>query len=59
MKEDPEYSSEAIFPDYTPIIEEFGKMIQWKTVGKKKVPEPVKGLDEEFDEANERVETIK
>jgi MutS family domain IV len=34
-------------------------MIQWKSVGTKKVPEPVKGLDEEFDEANQRVEAIK
>jgi hypothetical protein len=29
--------------------------IQWKTVGAKKVPEPIKGLDAEFDEANTRV----
>ena len=34
-------------------------MIQWKSVGGKKVPEPVEGLDEEFDEANARVEKIK
>ena len=30
-------------------------MIQWKTVGKKKIPEPVKG----FDTANEKVEGVK
>jgi len=34
-------------------------MIQWKAVGKKKVPEPVPGLDENFDRANNRVERIK
>ncbi len=49
----------AIFPDYSSVIEEFEKMIQWKSVGSKKVPEPVPGLDEEFDQANARVERIK
>lgn len=34
-------------------------MIQWKTVGNKKIPEPVKGLNQEFDEANAKVEDIK
>ena len=34
-------------------------MIQWKSVGSKKVPEPIKGLDKEFDQANERVGKIK
>lgn len=34
-------------------------MIQWKKVGGKKVPEPVEGLDEEFDFANDRVDNIK
>ena len=28
-------------------------------MGTKKIPEPVKGLDSEFDEANMRVEKIK
>jgi hypothetical protein len=28
-------------------------------VGSKKVPEPIPGLDEDFDQANERVEKIK
>lgn len=54
-----EEDSTAIFPDYSTIIEEFEKMIQWKSVGSKKVPEPVPGLDEEFDQANARVEKIK
>ncbi len=34
-------------------------MIQWKSVGNKKVPEPVPGLDEGFDAANSEVEKIK
>ncbi len=34
-------------------------MIQWKSIGKKKVPEPIKGLDSDFDQANERVERCK
>ena len=34
-------------------------MIQWKAIGKKKIPEPIKGLNNEFDEANNRVEKIK
>ena len=48
-----------MFPDFSPIIEDFEKMIQWKSVGTKKVAEPVPGLDENFDEANENVERIK
>jgi hypothetical protein len=43
----------ALLPDFRAIIKEFEAMIQWKSVGNKKVPEPVKGLDEVFDEANE------
>ena len=50
---------EAIFPDFSPIIQEFEDMIQWKTVGKKKVPEPRPGLDENFDRANRAVEKVK
>lgn len=34
-------------------------MITWKTIGKKKIPEPVKGLNEDFDIANENVEKLK
>ena len=48
-----------MFPDYEPILKEFENMIQWKAIGKKKIPEPVRGLDEEFDKANDRVEGIK
>lgn len=38
-------TDDGIFPDYKPILEEFHKMIQWKAVGNKKIPEPIKGLD--------------
>lgn len=34
-------------------------MIQWKKLGSKKIPEPIKGLDSSFDIANSRVESIK
>ena len=60
-KQDTTFEEEqtAIFPDYSSVIEEFENMIQWKSVGNKKVPEPVPGQDEEFDAANSRVEKIK
>ncbi len=60
-KEDTTFEEEqhAIFPDYSSVIEDFENMIQWKSVGNKKVPEPVPGLDEEFDTANSQVEKIK
>ena len=52
---------EGIFPDYMPILEEFEEMIVWKQCGAKgkKIPEPKKGVDEEFDAKNEKVESIK
>lgn len=49
----------GIFPNFDHIIENFEKMIQWKKVGSKKVPEPIKGLNEEFDIANSNVEKLK
>lgn len=61
-EEDEEWTKddeEAIFPDIRPLIEEFEKMIQWKSVGSKKVPEPVAGLDAEFDRASLKVEAVK
>lgn len=44
-----EAEDDALFPDYSDILQEFEDMISWKSVGKKKVPEPKEGLDEEFD----------
>ena len=58
-EEEEKIEGETIFPDFRPIIEEFEEMIQWKSVGTKKVPEPAPGQDEEFDRANDRVEKIK
>ena len=48
-----------LFPDFEPILKEFEEMIQWKTVGSKKVPEPIKGLNDVFDMASIKVDTIK
>lgn len=48
-----------LFPDYEPILKEFEQMIQWKNVGSKKIPEPIQGLNEQFDEASARVDNIK
>ena len=56
-----EEMEEGIFPDYMPILDEFEEMIVWKQCGAKgkKIPEPKKGVDEEFDAKNEKVESIK
>eukprot|EP00347_Sterkiella_histriomuscorum_P017253 403350104 len=54
-----EQEEQSIFPDYRPILKEFEDMITWKTIGKKKIPEPIQGLDEEFDRANDKVERVK
>ena len=58
MEED-EVSAEGIFPDYGPILDEFEEMITWKQHLGKKVPEPKRGVDLEFDRTNERVDEIK
>ena len=57
--EDGEELDAGIYPNYEPIFQEFSKLIQWKTVGKQKVPEPILGIDEEFDEKNRVVDEIK
>ena len=49
----------GILPDIRDILEQFKKIIIWKSVGNKKIPEPVKGLSEEYDNANKNVEDIK
>ena len=58
-EDEEEKEGDQLFPDFGPIIQEFEEMIQWKSVGTKKVPEPAPGQDEEFDRANARVEKIK
>ena len=57
MKEDDEDS--GIYPNYLPILDEFDRMIIWKSSGSSKIPEPRKGFDEEFDRVNQSVDQIK
>lgn len=38
-----------------PLLQKFDSMIVWKSVGSKRIPEPVRGLDGLFDDANENV----
>ena len=40
-------------------LEQFSKVITWKKLGKNTIPEPVKGLSEEFDETNDKFDKIK
>ena len=47
------------FPDYMPALEDFDKMITWKRVSSKRIPEPSLGLDPEFDARNQSVEDIR
>ena len=54
-----EEMEEGIFPDYMPILDEFEEMIVWKQYGNKKIPEPKKGVDEEFDNKNDNLDSIK
>lgn len=49
-----------MFPNYDAILTEFDKMISWKkTSGGKLIPEPVKGMNEEFDKMQETVVVVK
>jgi hypothetical protein len=48
-----------LFPDYMPILAEFGEMIVWKQARGHRIPEPVLGLDPEFDQCNEDVNRAK
>ena len=49
----------GIFPDYGPLLEEFNDMVVWKSAGNKKIPEPKHGIDDEFDQKNERIENLR
>ena len=49
----------GILPDIRGHLAQFKKVITWKKVGKKNIPEPAKGVCKEFDTANEKVENIK
>ena len=50
---------EGLFPDYEPILQEFERMVVWKELDGKRVPEPTRGIFEDFDNLNDRVEQIK
>jgi len=50
---------DGILPDIREHLNQFSKVITWKQIGKKNIPEPVKGLCKEFDDANDNVERIK
>jgi len=53
---------EGLFPNLNPVITEFENMIVWKSSGasaSEDVPEPMPGLDPQFDETNKRCDTSK
>jgi len=59
QEEEAKGSSDGIFPDYEPILQEFENMVIWKQYKGKKIPEPRRGVDEDFDNVNVKVESIK
>ena len=48
-------TGEGLFPDYSPILEEFENMIVWKGY----VPQPRKGIFEEFDKIDQKLSQIR
>ncbi|CAI2370907.1 unnamed protein product [Moneuplotes crassus] len=51
--------SNGLFPNLVKELEEFESMVTWKKIGPERIPEPSKGIDQTFDEANEVVSQIK
>jgi len=49
----------GLLPDIRGELHRFSSIITWKVVGKKKIPEPKEGLDEEFDKSKLRIEEVK
>jgi DNA mismatch repair protein MSH6 len=49
----------GLFPDLLHELQVYEDMVIWKRIGNEKVPEPAKGIDETFDQANELVNDIK
>lgn len=49
----------GLLPDIRNQIYRFSSIITWKTINKKKIPEPKEGLDPAFDEANRKIDEIK
>ena len=54
-----ENSDIGLFPDIDQLVQDFESLIVWKADGKEKIPEPMPGIDESFDVANEEVMKIK
>lgn len=58
--EDINDDTDNLLPDIRNQLEVYNKLVIWKKIGKSKVvPEPVAGLDEKYDEANNQVNDIK
>jgi DNA mismatch repair ATPase MutS len=55
----PKSSTSKLLPEIRPELERFWSVIQWKQIGKKKIPEPISGLDEEYDKWNSVVDNLK
>lgn len=51
--------SQGLFPDLVRELEEFETMVSWKKIGNERIPEPTKGIDDTFDQANDIVNEIK
>ena len=54
-----ESNGPGIYPDYEPILQEFEEMIVWKSIKGKKIPEPKKGIDENFDNVNDKISEVR
>jgi len=52
-------NEDRLLPDFRGELHRFSSIITWKVVGKKKIPEPKEGLDEEFDKSKLRIEEVK
>lgn len=50
---------EGLFPDLVEELKEFESMVTWKKIGTERIPEPARGIEEEFDAANDLVNDIK
>ncbi|CAI2371577.1 unnamed protein product [Moneuplotes crassus] len=49
----------GLFPDVDIMVNDFESLIIWKSDGKEKIPEPLPGIDESFDIANQEVMRVK
>lgn len=49
----------GLFPDLVSELQEFEDFVTWKRIGNERIPEPKKGVDETFDQANAVVDDIK